>query len=258
MEQKSQMPDTRSSLVLGNGLDVLSLIAKTNGELSIREIAAGLGLTSTVSHRLVTTLRNHNYIEKNNGTGKYTIGIESFLVGKVYSGKASLAMHAKPILQEVASKTGTNCYLGIRNKCNIVYLASIPGDQQTNVKVAPGTEIPLHLTAMGLSILSNLDKAELDSFIAFATDVSDIPSSEFDDSFFAQLKDSQNHGYTYHESRIFPGITTIGCAVKNQTGEVIGAISMGMKTQELNKTKSKNLNIEIVRAARRIKNSFFS
>jgi DNA-binding IclR family transcriptional regulator len=62
---------------LDKGLDVLELLAREAGGLSLNEIARSLGRTSSELFRMVVTLARRGYIEQRDGD-RYTLTLKLF------------------------------------------------------------------------------------------------------------------------------------------------------------------------------------
>ncbi|GAA2879917.1 IclR family transcriptional regulator (plasmid) [Aminobacter sp. P9b] len=249
--------DTSTSLVLANGLDVLSLVAKTNGELSLREIGHILGLSSTVTHRLVATLRHRNFLEKNPATGKYIIGIESYRVGQSYTETMKTEAVAKPILQEAGQRLGVNCFLGVRKDTSIVYLYDFSAARRSSIRLAPGTEVPLVATAMGLSILADLSEARLKEFkdrVFQDNAVGETFLAEFD----AQIEFARKNGYALIRSELFPGVVTVGAKIAQGHSDIEAAISFGLPSDAASEAHLAKLGESILATARRIEQALTS
>lgn len=213
MEKLTGSKETRTSQVLANGLRLLSTIAKANGEFSVREIGRMLDLSPTVTHRLVATLQEHHYLEKNLETGKYVIGLESFRVGKSYSDAFSLEGVAKPVLYAAAHENSVNCFLGRRKGTSIVYLHDFSGAKRSSIRIASGTEVPLDATSMGIAILAQLDPKSLEDYQSRAIAEGLRDQKDFDSKFEQSLEFARTHGYAMVRSEIFPGVNAVGATV---------------------------------------------
>lgn len=244
--------DTSTSLVLRNGLELLSLVAKTSGQLSLRELGRKLGLSPAVTHRLVTTLTENNFLERSVVTGKYVIGIESFMVGRSYVASTGAEAVAKPILEEAANRYDVNSFMGVRKGTSIVYLLDFSGARRTNIRIAPGTEMPLHATSMGLAILAKLTQQELDEFIEQVAKENDGGSPLLGEEFRKQIRIAQENGYALLASDVFPGVISVGAIVTAQDQLPYAAISFGVSNRLVSKSEMSILGERILMTVERI------
>lgn len=244
--------DTSTSMVLSNGLQLLSLVAKTNGQLSLRDIGRRLELSPTVTHRLVATLRKHKYLERSPVTGKYVVGVESFIVGRSYTESTGVDAVAKPILEEAAKQYGVNCFMGVRKGTGIVYLYDFSGAKRTSIRIAPGTEVPLHVTSMGMAILAQLPADELKRFIDSVTAERTDDLSILGEQFDKQLRFARANGYSQLRSEVFPGVLSVGAVIPRQQSESEMAISFGIQANLVRDDDLAVLGNRILTTVRRI------
>lgn len=249
-------PETGTSRVLSNGLELLSLIAKTEGELSLREIGRLLELSPTVTHRLVSTLRKHRFLEKSPTTGKYVIGLESYRVGMSHSRATTIEYVARPILQEAGRLCQVNAFLGVRDGVNIVYLYDFSGDPNRTIRMARGTEIPLAMTAMGIAILSALPDDEIEEIKYNYRSMRESRTHDFTEKMNDRICAARNVGYSQLDSEMFVGVTTIGATVRDARNKVKAAISFGFPSGPEWKTKIPGLASELQKAAREMEYKF--
>lgn len=254
LEAPDRRQDTSTSLVLSNGLDVLSLIANTNGELSLREIGRVLGLSSTVTHRLVATLRHRNFLEKNPLTGKYVIGIESYRVGRSYTEAMGMEAVGKPILQEVGQKLRVNCFLGIRKGTSIVYLYDFSAARRSSIRLAPGTEVPLISTAMGLAILAKMPVAQFQGLKNTIFDQT-LHDERALNEFNQRVRFAREHGYAKITSELFPGVSAVGASIRQPQSDLEAAISFGLPSDSISALQLEVLGAHVVSTAKRMEDA---
>lgn len=244
--------DTSTSLVLNNGLKLLSLVAKTNGQLSLRDVGRKLGLSPAVTHRLVSTLRNQKYLERNPLTGKYVVGLESFIVGRSYADSTGMDAVAKPILENAAKHYKVNCFMGVRNGSRIIYLYDVSGAKRASVRIAPGTEVPLHVTSMGLSILAQWPDGQLDEFVRQLGAEGQEDVSLLTERIGQQVRFARAHGYSQLRSEVFPGVVSVGAAIPGLRTESEMAISFGVRADSIGESDLAMLGEGILVTVKRI------
>lgn len=250
--ESAEPQDTGTSRVLANGLDLLSLVAQTNGELSLREIGRQLGLSPTVTHRLVSTLHKRNFLHKNPATGRYVIGVECFRVGRAYTMATGIEGVSKPILQEAATRFGVNCFLGIRKETTLIYLYDFSGTRRSSVRIASGTEVPLGVTAMGIAILARLGESQVASYLERAADTDRAAFERMSPSLDESIAQARERGFALLRSEIFPGVTSVGAAILPCTSDAAAAISFGFPTEQAAQERVEALGLHVRETATRI------
>ncbi|KAK54177.1 IclR family transcriptional regulator [Bordetella bronchiseptica] len=224
--------ESGGSQVMTKGLRVLSHVAHCGGEIGVRELARDVGLPVAVVHRLVSSLSELNYLEKNPESGKYRIGYEAFEVGRTYLRSARIETCAPPVLRNVVDAHRLNAFLGVMRDLSVIYLITIQDYGHYDIRIAPGSEVPLATTAMGKVLLADLaDDEILEKLGQYA----EKRFSAFDiskrDTVIEEIVQIRQQGYAVSEDGSFRGTVSVAAPVYNFTGRVIAAVSVGRPTQ---------------------------
>jgi DNA-binding IclR family transcriptional regulator len=227
-ENAAESAPASGSLVLAKGLRVLSHIAYRGGDVGLRELARETKLPIAVTHRLVTALVAQRYLEQDAETGKYRVGVQAFEVGRVYLKSARIENCAPPVLRRVVEKEHLNAFLGVMRDQSVVYLLALQDFGPFNIRVAPGSEVPLTTTAMGRVLLSDLSDSQIEDKLArYAAQRFSAPESPSRDDLMAQLATIRRQGYAVSQDEAFHGVVSVGAPVVDYSGRVVAAISIG-------------------------------
>lgn len=240
------------SQVLSRGLRVLTQVARM-GESGVRELARETGMSVTVVHRLVSSLAHQHYLEKNPESGKYRIGLQAFEVGRTYLRSARIETCAPPVLRNLVDSKKLNAFLAVMRDLSAVYLIAIQDFGHYDIRIAPGSEVPLATTAMGKALLADLEDDEI---IAKLSEYAEKRFSAFDMShahdFMAEINEIRNNGFAISEGGSFRGTTSVAAPVYNYTGRVIAAISIGRPTHIENHVSTDDMRDYAIEAAEQI------
>ena len=99
------MTEEKSVKSIEKALDIIEIVAGTQQEASLSEIARQTGLPKSTAHRLIATLTNRGYLEKTE-TGDYKIGVKLFEVVSCYINNLELQTEARPYIAELTSHLG--------------------------------------------------------------------------------------------------------------------------------------------------------
>ncbi len=244
---------TSGSQVLTKGVRVLTQIAHAGGEVGVRELARDTGMPVTVVHRLVRSLVEQNYLEKNQETGKYRIGFQAFEVGRTYLRSARIETCAPPVLRNIVEAHNLNAFLGVMRDLSVVYLIAIQEYGHYDIRIAPGSEVPLATTAMGNVLLADLSDDEIMHKLA---QYSEKRFSAFElsarDDIMAEIYRIRKQGYAVSEDGSFRGTISVAAPVYNFTGRVIAAISVGRPTRVQHGLEVEAMVESVMRAAESI------
>src|SRR5690625_1416381 len=147
---------------------VLNTLASAggDGELGVTELSGATGLAKSVVSRILNPLVAAGYVERNERSRRYRIGLRLFEIGLGYLRRSGAREAAVGLLQELARETGATAYLGALDGGHCIVLAAIEGSDRLRVVVTAGERTPVQATAMGKAILAALDEAAFEDLLA--------------------------------------------------------------------------------------------
>jgi DNA-binding IclR family transcriptional regulator len=122
--------------------------------LSTRELIQETRLTRNRVARLAGTLAHRGFLTVEPDTGIFRIGPKMFALGRAFERGRLLLPLARPILRELALKTGESASLYVREGFERVVLAREEGTHAIRHSIAEGQRMDLHAGAAGKVILA--------------------------------------------------------------------------------------------------------
>src|SRR5574342_573077 len=107
---------------VAHALDVLEEFRGDMDELGVTELSKKLKLHKNNVFRILATLQSRNYIEQNKANENYRLGIKCLELGQTFIQQRGMLKQAKPILHELAEKSGETAYVSILRANDGVYL----------------------------------------------------------------------------------------------------------------------------------------
>jgi IclR family acetate operon transcriptional repressor len=141
---------------LARGLDVLELFAVAQPELSQKEISDRLTLPMPTVHRLVAVLTERGWLDRDPVTRRLRLGLEIARLVPALEAGMRLPELARPHLLRLASEVQETVNVAVLQGADVVYLLSESADRLLTSRVAVGTRLPAHCTALGKCLLSQL------------------------------------------------------------------------------------------------------
>ena len=136
-------------------VEILELIASTDRELTLSDIAKELSIPKTSAFDILETLVHSNMLyTKENGIKTYKIGVKAYSIGSNYS-KTSLLLNAsEPIIKDLAKVTDLTILIAKETSGEIVF--TLKQEPQKKIIATPniGDRLLLHTTSIGKSILA--------------------------------------------------------------------------------------------------------
>lgn len=217
---------TGSMHSVSNALRVLEVYLETGGgELGVNEMARLLGLGPSVAHRLMTTLREHGFLEQDPAGRKYRVGMKTLEVGKLCLRDRSFApLVAQAVRDALPEYTS---FVAIGSQGEIIVLSAVEGSGLIKIGAHTGERRPAHCTALGKALLATTDDVEVIRILA-KTGMPQITQHTIvdPDALLEDLKRTRERGYAVNDEESIVGVVSIGVAVKDSFGRVLGATSV--------------------------------
>ncbi|MBK5276048.1 MAG: IclR family transcriptional regulator [Desulfuromonadales bacterium] len=226
---------------VSRALDLLEQFQEGDAELGLIDLTSRLNLQKNNVFRLVATLKARNYIEVNNSTGKYRLGIKTRALGQIATRQVDFAYHARPYLSELKQQCHETCYFSVIKDGYTCYIDGVESDLPVRVTQRLGSSRPLYCTAAGRVHLAYMDRqkqmelvsgSELKQLTARTITDPDLLKSELD-------KVAQQ-GYAIDDQEHDAGVMEIATPVFDTHGAVIGALSISGPEMRLSGLRLEN------------------
>ena len=139
---------------------MLEVVEAEGGEIGVREIARRLELSPTIVQRMVTSLARRGYVDRNAETARYRLGYRALALGANSEHGSDYIVTARRELELLARDQSLNGFIAVLHGGRAVYLLAVQAEGPVAIKVAPGSEMPLHSTAAGKVLLAAQSDAE--------------------------------------------------------------------------------------------------
>lgn len=207
------------------GLDVLELF-KNRSHLSFTDIHAALGLHKSTIFRILHTLEINNYLFRDD-EGKYTLGLNIFILGNSFSRESHIRRVATPHLQELSRQVSMTVQLGILEGTSVVILQKIDPTDSIRMFSRVGATVPAHCTGQGKTLLAFSPRETVERVInthglqRFTANTFTTPNSLFE-----ELAAIRARGYAIDNSEHERHIKCVATPVLNDQGTVEAALSV--------------------------------
>lgn len=224
-------PDERRTIQsVERALDILEVLATGADEMRLNEIARATHLNISTCHHLISTLLDRGYVGQNPRGRTYFLGTKTLELSRSRAAMVDLVQAAMPTLRALNQGTGETVHLDVLRGCDLTTLAKLDSHHAVRV-VSDDTTKPgaAHAAATGKAILAWLPETELARILADKglerfTDNTIC----FRDELIESLRLVRRHGYALDREEYQPGVVSVGTAIRNQAGAVIGALSCSM------------------------------
>lgn len=208
-------------------LTILEEVAKSEGEVGVTELGNRLDIHKSTVHRLLNTLSYRGYIEQNDETESYRLGLKLLeLSNKLFDG-IEIRSLAKPHLQNLMEQTKETVHLVVRDGDQGVYIDKVESPQTIRMSSQVGSRVPLHCTSVGKVLLADLPENQIKALLGEEKLKAYTENTITEvDAFIEELKEVTQKGYAVDNSEHERDVRCVAAPVKNFTGTVIAAISV--------------------------------
>lgn len=216
-------------------LDLLS----SQGEVGITELSKHLGVSKSSVFNVLYTLREHNWVEKNEVTGKYRLGLRMLELGSRVRARLKLREIAIPYMQEMIAKTNETTYLTVYNLGKVVYIETAYPDNLISMSSVIGRRVHLHCTGVGKAIMAFLSEKEIKTIVSnhglprfTANTITTMEELQ------SELNEIRNKGYAIDNMEHEHGIKCVAAPIFNENGQAFASMSLsGPSLRFENKTE---------------------
>jgi DNA-binding IclR family transcriptional regulator len=213
---------------LERGLDVLEIVEAEGSEIGVREIARRLALSPTIVQRMVTSLAKRGYVDRDAETARYRLGFRALALGAHSNGAGSdYIVSARRELERLAHDHTLNGFVAVLHGGRAVYLLAVQAEAPLAIKVAPGSEMPLHSTAAGKVLLASLDDAAARKVLGNGKLAAITPHTVTDSAaVIAGLAKVRKQGFATVSEENIRGVLSVGAPIRDRAGKVLAALSV--------------------------------
>jgi len=238
---------------LERGLDVLEVVEAEGGDIGVREIARRLDLSPTIVQRMVTSLARRGYVDKNAETSRYRLGYRALALGAHSGAGADYIGTARRELEQLAREHSLNGFVAVLHGGRAVYLLAVQAEGPVAIKVAPGSEMPLHSTAAGKVLLASLNDAEARKLLGHGKLPAITPHTITDPAVVvAALTRVRRQGFATVAEENIRGVLSVGAPILDRDGKVLAALSVAFPKYLDSAVTLQSITPHVVAAAQRI------
>jgi DNA-binding IclR family transcriptional regulator len=227
--------------------DILELLSREHEGLSLTAISQRLQLPTSTVFRLLSVLRNRNYVEKNDATNVYRLGLGFVELTSLYLSNVELKTEAQPYLRSLSSQTGQVVFMGTEQEGELVYIDKYEQFNEIRKYCFIGQRRPLYCTALGKALLTGFTDEEIREIYRNRPLEPVGPNTITDlEELIEEIHTTCRRGYSIDKEEIEKDMWCVAAPIYDYRGIVIAAVSTSW---DLNTHRDADLdtNIKLVR-----------
>lgn len=221
-------------------------------QLTLTEICSKVGLHKSTVYGIVTTLKNNDFLEKNEETGVYRLGIGLYKLASHVN--VDLRSICTPLVHELCNITGETVNLVVPDENYIIYIEKCESKHSMRISTSIGTRLPMYCTAVGKAILAFLPDPKSVSSILDQTQLTAVTRNTLTskDAIMNELEETRKRGYAIDREELEYGLICIAAPIVNAVGVPIAAISCSGPLQRMDTETMGRISEEVTRYALKI------
>jgi IclR family KDG regulon transcriptional repressor len=248
--------DNTKIQVINKALDIIEQLATSRDGLTLSEISTRTELPKSTVHRILSTFTVRHYVEKDEDTCVYSLGLKFVEIASIYLNKIDLKTEAAPIMHTLAASFNTTCYLGVLENNEVLYLEKIEKFNSLRLYTNIGKHEPVHCTALGKVLLASLPTEECDRIGESLTFSRLTPNTKMTyEDLKLDIEFARKNGFALDNGEHTAGSSCIAVPVYDYTRKVIAAMSLsglGLLQQNKIETLFKQLQAGAIALSQRI------
>lgn len=206
-------------------LEILEILAHEG--MTATDIQNRMGLNKSTVHRLMMTLLKRGFVERNDQSGIYQIGLKMVEISSIRLNHIELKTEASPYLHQLANKVNQSVQLAIMDEGQAVFIEKVEKYQSFHMYCQIGKRIPLYCSGVGKALL--LDKSDLEireilketAFEAFTDHTYTDMATLLED-----LKLSRIKGYAKDSAEHEENVYCVAMPIYDYRGKIVAAASV--------------------------------
>ncbi len=218
-------------------LKILKLFEE-NGQLSLNDISEYMELSKSTVYGLVNTLVYEDFLEQNDETKKYKLGIKNFELGNYYQKRLDIRKELRPLIENLVEQFHETVHLARYYHGEVIYIDKVEGSDFSIVSSKIAQRAPMHCTGVGKVQLAHLPDEYLEDYI-FSK-----PLKKYTDKTITtrellknELVNIRNSGYAFDNEEIEVGLRCVAVAILGHDGKPMAAVSISAPTGRMSDSK---------------------
>jgi len=243
------MKNSNRVQAIDRSVSVLECFSEKKRELKLSEMANMLDLNKSTVHGILSTLKYHGFIDQDEATLKYRLGIRFLEFGDVVANSMIITNVAYPVIEDVCGKIEETVNLAMLDGSDVVYIEKKECSKSIRITSKIGIRIPAHITADGKIILCYMEKDKLANILPHSIKKITPNTVTNKRKLMQILAEMKEKGYAIDHEEAIQGIICVAAPIFDHKGDVRYSLSTVGPAIRMTEDKIKELIIIMKEAA---------
>lgn len=232
-----------------NAARTLKAFSAQHPTWGVAELAEHLSLSTSTTHRLLSTLADEGVLEQDPETSRYRLGLSVFDLAAAMPKQRTLHEAVLVSMTELRSRTGETVQVAVLDGRDVVYVERLDSPSTVEVFTQVGRRNSAHRTSTGKALLAHIPSNHRDRLLkGWVLE----PKTEHTITDLSVLREEllrvKTRGYAEnrHESEL--GIISIAAPIRDSSGYAVAALSIAGSGERIDANRSMYVEAVVVLA----------
>lgn len=219
---------------LANAMDVLTLMARLQRDITVTDVGGELGWPKSSASRTLSKMAEYGFLERDPTTRAYRPGAVIMEASYYFRASRSAASLLEDELDALVAETGYTSYVNVLDGAESLVVQMRTGSAGALQVYTPvGTRAPAYASSMGRAILARLTDREVTQIVdpRYDPQYGHAPRSRED--LLARLAEARERGWSLSRGEYVRNVAGISSAVIDPDNQKIYGIGIALPVQEL-------------------------
>lgn len=212
---------------IAKAVTILNCFSYEKPRLRLKDIAVVTGINQATAYRMLSTLKEFNLIEQQEGTyslGKGFLKYEGIVLNSMEIRRVGL-----PFLEDLSNNLKVNANLAVLDENEVVYVARAETPYCSYGYFHIGMRRPIHCTALGKVLTCNKTEIVQDVFKRGVKRYT-LNTITDEEAYLKEVEQVRLQGYAMDREEWSNGINCIAAPLYDAAGEIVAGISISGPT----------------------------
>lgn len=194
--------------------------------LGVVRIAQLIGRERSQVSRVLKTLDESRFVDRDPETLKYSLGWQFFALG-ARAGDQRLINASSPVLKRLVLNLDETVHLSVLQGVEVLGVLQESPSHGIQAASWVGLLVPAYCTSSGRSLLLDHSRAGLTELLSRVNFYSLGPNTVRDvDELYELILTARERGYAYAEEEVEPGFVAVGAPIRDLRGRIVAALNV--------------------------------
>ncbi|MCH6472548.1 IclR family transcriptional regulator [Sinomonas terrae] len=246
------LPENYNLESVARAVSVLKALESAEAS-SLERVARISGLSESTALRYLSSLANHDLVERDPESGHYRLGLTLFTFGTAAIRQRNIMSLAAPMLDLLHERFDETINLAARQNGQVMVLQVLESTRPMRKGVAAGGIDSWHATALGKAILACLPDTDVEAILSRYNAARFTPNTLVEShALLADLAAARSRGYAIDDEESEEGLRCVGVAIRVQSGAPDYALSISGPKSRMPYSRLQEIGTAILESGREL------